>query len=127
MTLDSLELLDGGMLNNLPVDIVKEMGADIVIAIDLTQNKHEDEEGERKNPLKLKGILGWAIERPDLEKYQENRQNADVYINPDLEGYGAASFKPEAIKEMMKRGYEAAKKERKSLEDLRNKILVLPL
>ncbi len=127
VTLDSLELLDGGMLNNLPVDIVKEMGADIVIAIDLTQNKHEDEDSERKNPLKLKGILGWAIERPDLEKYQENRQNADVYINPDLEGYGAASFKPEAIKEMMKRGYEAAKKERKSLEDLRNKILVLPL
>ena len=31
VTLDSLELLDGGMLNNLPVDIVKEMGADIAV------------------------------------------------------------------------------------------------
>lgn len=122
VTIDSLELLDGGMLNNLPVDIVKEMGADIVIAIDLTQNKHEDEKSERKNPLGIRGMVGWAIERPDLEKYQENRQHADVYINPDLKGYGAASFKQEAIAEMILRGYAAAKKERKALEALRNKL-----
>lgn len=122
VTIDSLELLDGGMLNNLPVDIVKEMGADIVIAIDLTQNKHEDEKSERKNPFGIRGMVGWAIERPDLEKYQANRQHADVYINPDLKGYGAASFKQEAIAEMILRGYAAAKKERKALEALRNKL-----
>ena len=29
-------LVDGGVINNLPVDIVKDMGADIVIAIDVT-------------------------------------------------------------------------------------------
>ena len=122
VTLDSLELLDGGMLNNLPVDVVKEMGADIVIAIDLTQNKHDDDKAERKNPLNIKGVIGWAIERPDLEKYQENREDADIYINPDLNGYGAASFKKKAIDEMIKRGYKAAKKERKALETLRDKL-----
>ena len=35
-------LVDGGMLNNLPVDIAKKMGADIIIAIDLAQRKHEN-------------------------------------------------------------------------------------
>ena len=28
-------LVDGGMANNLPIDVVKQMGADIVIAIDI--------------------------------------------------------------------------------------------
>ena len=38
---DGKTLVDGGMVNNLPVDVVRDMGADIVIAIDLTQNKHK--------------------------------------------------------------------------------------
>ena len=29
-------LVDGGVINNLPVDIVKEMGADIILAVDVT-------------------------------------------------------------------------------------------
>ncbi len=123
VTLDSLELVDGGVLNNLPVDIVKAMGADIVIAIDLTQDKHEDEDGERENKLGIGGLLGWAIERPDLEKYKENIQNVDIYINPDLKGYSAASFKQKAIEDMIVRGRTAAKQERKALIALREKLL----
>ena len=34
---DGMNLIDGGILNNLPVDVVRRMGADIVIAIDLEQ------------------------------------------------------------------------------------------
>ena len=33
--IDTLMLVDGGMGNNLPVDVVRKMGADIVIAVDL--------------------------------------------------------------------------------------------
>ena len=32
---DGQQLVDGGLLNNLPVDIVREMGADIVLAVDI--------------------------------------------------------------------------------------------
>lgn len=34
---DSMLMLDGGLVNNLPVDVARAMGADLVIAIDLTQ------------------------------------------------------------------------------------------
>ena len=40
--IDTLMLVDGGMGNNLPVDVVRKMGADIVIAVDLQQRKRDD-------------------------------------------------------------------------------------
>lgn len=115
-----MTLVDGGMLNNLPVDVVRAMGADVVIAIDLTQNKHEDRK-EHTNItefLGIGGILNWVETRPDLKKYAENRADADVYINPDLKGFGAASFRPGAIEEMITLGYDAAKDQEKAIREL---------
>ena len=34
-------LVDGGLLNNLPVDVAKRTGAEIVIAVDISQNRDE--------------------------------------------------------------------------------------
>lgn len=120
VAIDSMVLVDGGMLNNLPVDVVRAMGADVVIAIDLTQNKHENrrERTHITEVLGIGGILNWADTRPDLVKYAENRKAADVYINPDLNGFGAASFKPKAIEEMIERGYDAAKEQKDAIRKL---------
>ena len=38
---DGQRLVDGGLLNNLPVDIVREMGADIVLAVDINATNDE--------------------------------------------------------------------------------------
>ncbi|MBQ5377100.1 MAG: patatin-like phospholipase family protein, partial [Prevotella sp.] len=85
-------LVDGGMLNNLPVDIAKKMGADIIIAIDLAQRKHENRDFSLKEEYGIGGVLDWLISRPDWKKHNENRQMADIYINPNLKDYDAASF-----------------------------------
>ncbi len=123
---DTLRLHDGGLINNLPCDVAKAMGADVIIAIDLTQNHHEDEDADSRVSLKEKfgigGLLNWAVERPDLRKYQQNRQCCDIYINPDLKGYGAGSFKPEAISDMMQRGETAARKQLKKLRRLAKEL-----
>ena len=123
LIIDSHTYVDGGMLNNLPVDVVREMGADIVIAIDLTQNKHEGEK-ERKSlqeTIGIGGLLDWVVSRPDLKKYKENCADADVYINPDLEGYGAGSFNGQAMTVMMERGYKAADAKRKEIKKAVNR------
>lgn len=108
-------LIDGGALNNLPVDVAREMGADIVIAIDLQQNKHDD----YKSPLSfLKGINGvssWLKNRPDIAKYNEMRKSADIYINPDLGKNDVMSFTPKAINAMIDMGESAANKKYKEL------------
>ncbi len=107
----SMKLVDGGVLNNLPVDVARDMGADIVIAIDLTVNKHEDDTSS------LLSLL-----RPDLKKYQRNCQDADIYINPNLKGYGAQDFMPTKIAEMIALGEKAGKRSLKALKKLKKSL-----
>lgn len=102
--IDTLMLVDGGMGNNLPVDVVRKMGADIVIAVDLQQSKHDDYRSPFGFLKGLGGILDWLAERPDIKKYNVNRTKADLYINPDLGSYGVTDFNAKAIKAILKIG-----------------------
>lgn len=115
---DDMLLVDGGMHNNLPVDVAKEMGADVIIAIDLTQNKHEDRNFSLKETFGIGGILDWIVSRPDWKKYNKNRKMADIYINPNLKGYDATNFSPRDIRNMIFIGEEAGKKAVKELTKL---------
>lgn len=116
-------LVDGGALNNLPVDVVRAMGADVVIAVDLTQNKRETREREMPKVGGVIGkFIGWVATRPDLKKYNENRTDCDVYINPDLENYEATDFNAEKIDEMISLGIDAGQDALPELEKLRDRI-----
>ena len=109
--LGDVKYLDGGFLNNLPVDVVRDMGADIVIAIDLQQDKEETDFqnlaetlSSMRNADMIGGIIGSLLgqeyefmfrylqTRPDTVKYVQNRRNSDIYINPVLTGCNATSF-----------------------------------
>ena len=106
--LNGMVLVDGGMQNNLPVDVVKSMGAEYVIAIDLTQNKHESREFSLKEAWGIGGLLDWVVSRPDWKKYNDNVAAADLYFNPSLE-YDALDFQTEKIRKMIDIGYRNAK------------------
>jgi len=107
----NMRLVDGGVLNNLPVDVARDMGADYVIAVDLTVNKHEN------NTSSLLSLL-----RPNLKKYQKNCKDADIYINPNLKGYGAEDFMPAKIAEMITLGEKAGKASLKEMRKLKKKL-----
>jgi NTE family protein len=115
-------LMDGGLLNNLPVDVVKAMGADVVIAIDLQQKQHKDREFSLKDLLGIDGPLNWLVERPDWKKYNANRKAVDVYIHPMLDGFGASDFNKTDIRQMIELGYEAGVKAREELIALKRRI-----
>ena len=115
-------LMDGGLLNNLPVDVVKAMGADVVIAIDLQQKQHKDREFSLKDLLGIDGPLNWLVERPDWKKYNANRKAVDVYIHPMLDGFGASDFNKTDIRQMIELGYEAGVKAREELIALKRCI-----
>lgn len=110
-------LIDGGMMNNLPVDVVREMGADYVIAIDLQQNQHATKEASSSNILTSIGdliglgeVINWVVSRPDIRKHNENRQQADLYINPPLPDYEASSFGNKSMQRMISIGEQATRK-----------------
>ncbi|QUB65334.1 patatin-like phospholipase family protein [Prevotella melaninogenica] len=113
--IDTLMLVDGGMGNNLPVDVVRKMGADIVIAVDLQQRKRDDYRSPFGFLKGLGGILDWLAERPDIKKYNVNRTKADLYINPDLGSYGVIDFNAKAIKDILKIGEDTGILYRKQL------------
>lgn len=115
-------LVDGGVLNNLPVDVARRMGADYVIAIDVTQNKPGESVGPDL-PSLLKQIpwLNWLASRPDRDIYINNVADADVYINPRLDGCSVISFNK--VDAMIEQGELAGKAVYKKLVKLRKKCL----
>ena len=110
------KLVDGGMLNNLPVDVCRQMGADIVIAVDLQQNEQKPRKQTDLSALTaiadlvgLGGILNWITNRPDIEKYNTNRQQADIYIHPYLPDYDVTSFGNKIAARMIQSGADATR------------------
>jgi len=114
-------LVDGGMLNNLPVDICRQMGADIVIAIDLQQGETQP----RKQEIDIGNFFGltdiilkWVTNRPDINKYSANRKDADIYIHPSLPDYDITRFGNKNSARMIQAGYSAAMEHWKKLQKL---------
>ena len=110
-------LVDGGALNNLPVDVAKEMGADVIICVDLSTGWKKKE--ELKSPS---AVVEQLISMMGQTKYRKNMAEADLYINPSLKGFSAASFQPEAIDTMIQRGELAARQKWGELMDLKKTI-----
>lgn len=92
ISIDGNYLVDGGMRNNLPVDVVRAMGADIVIAIDLEQKNKLDRDEQFKDYMGVAGYADWLKSRPDIKKHNKNKKDADVYIHPILPGFDIMSF-----------------------------------
>ena len=125
--IDGRKLVDGGMMNNLPVDVAKQLGADIVIAIDLQQNKPQEKKAP-ENPifdiadaLGL-GIVNWVASRPDIAKYHKNRKAADIYVNPPLSDQQVSSFGNESMRQMIKVGEQTMNKHWDELLKLKERL-----
>ncbi|WP_290002948.1 patatin-like phospholipase family protein [Algoriphagus sediminis] len=86
--LENTSVVDGGVVNNFPVDIVREMGADIVIGVNVS-----DEDFLKADELEsFASILMQLAMAESLRKTSENIKDTDVYIKPDLGPYSTGSF-----------------------------------
>jgi predicted acylesterase/phospholipase RssA/uncharacterized membrane protein YgcG len=102
---------DGGLLDNLPVDVVKSMGADIVIAVHLDTGKVQ--------PKELRSLLDVAERSIDV-MIDANELNsmlaADVLLSVDVATYKTLDF--EQAEKIVPKGYEAAKAKAAMLQKL---------
>ncbi|MCD7969998.1 MAG: patatin-like phospholipase family protein [Alistipes sp.] len=101
--MDGMVLIDGGITNNFPVDVVKSMGADIIIGVDVSAGPRTEEEINT-----LSDMFNQLTYFTGVEAYRRNRPLVDVYIHPDITGYGAGSFSAEAIDTLLVRGLKAS-------------------
>ena len=87
MLVDGKRYLDGGLINNFPVLHVKEMGADIIIGVDVG---HKSQPGQKTS--NLLSVMEEAVFLYSAKVNEENKKAVDIYINPDLKGLGLSSF-----------------------------------
>ena len=96
-------LVDGGVRDNFPTSLAREMGADIVIGVDLAQGK--------KGYVNINNIADIAVQTIDMlgrDMYEKNILVPDVTIKPYLPEFGSLSFNHQAVDTIMARGWKAA-------------------
>lgn len=114
VTINGNILVDGGLANNIPVDVVKAMGADLVIAVDVGAS--DARAGARSEFRTLGDIVSRSYAIMQRPKDDVRRQAADILIEPDLVGWSAGDFQESA--NLIPRGEAAAEGHRGSLERL---------
>lgn len=83
-------LVDGGVANNLPVSVTQDMGADIIIAVDITATLMGPD--ELREAFSVFGQLTTIMTRRNTEQQLDLLGDGDVLIRPDLEGQSSADF-----------------------------------
>lgn len=77
-TSDKTELLDGGVTQQVPVDVVRDMGADVVIAVNLSENC------DIYNPKSRFGLMEHYLRLMFKSLARANVRNADIVISPSF-------------------------------------------
>lgn len=97
-------LVDGGLVNNLPVEVVRSMGSDIVIAIDSSAKL------EKKERLaSLVEIMSQSISLQVRRESERQAGLADLVITPDTSDYSFTDFP--SMKRIIRKGEDAARAE----------------
>lgn len=115
--IDGKVLVDGGIINNFPVDVAREMGADIVIGVDI-----QNDPAQPENLKSVGQILNQMISLMGNETYLRNREDVDIMIKPDVSKYGTYSFNKHAIEQLIENGYVAAKEQYGELDELARRL-----
>lgn len=106
------EYVDGGLVSPVPVRFAREMGAEIVIAVDITATPDGNATGDAMRMLlQTFSIMGRSINHFEL-------RDADVVLTPSLSGVSSADFA--SRKRSIAAGREAATA---ALSALRARIL----
>jgi NTE family protein len=102
--------VDGGLVNNLPTNVVRQMGAGIVIAVHL-----ETQPTEAKNIQSLLSVLEQSVRAVISESEVRGLANADAVVSVHLGHFSMRDFAKNAA--IMQTGYEAAQDKSKLLEN----------
>ena len=90
VVLDGKYLVDGGMAANLPVSQVREMGADIIIAVDISAPLEDVE--DIRSALSVLNQISSFLTVKNLEEQKELLDGNDIYIRPDIDHLETSDF-----------------------------------
>ena len=106
-------LVDGGAMNNVPADVVRAMGADRVIAVNVGELEDPDE-----IDVTMLGVVGATIDAMMRNSTRKVIAGADVVIDVPLKEFGSLDWRRSG--ELIDEGYKAA-------DALRDRLLPMAL
>jgi len=95
-------LVDGGVVNNLPVDIAKEMGADIILAIDVSSPAQT-----KVNINNMYDIIFQSISVHGNDKWEKSKADADYLIHPEINNVSLFDYRKSTINYLFQAGEDA--------------------
>ena len=117
-------LVDGAVLNNLPGDVMRQLGGGWVIAVDVSPERDLEVRSDRL-PSPWRVVLGWFVpfarppEHPNIvdlmmrttllgsiQKTETVKKTVDLYIQPPMKRFRMNQFK--ALEEIAETGYRHA-------------------
>ena len=110
-------LVDGGLRNNYPADVARQMGADIIIGVSVQSDPRTADELQ-SGP----SILMQIVDQNCKNKFAENWAMTDIPIKVNVKGYSSASFTRTAIDTLIARGEQAAMQQWDKLMQLKRTL-----
>ena len=108
-------LIDGGVIDNYPVEELRARGVDIIIGVDVQDGLKTREELKEVTSV-LTQINNFSM----LEKMTAKQEATDIYIKPDIKGYSVVAF--DKGKELINKGKEKAIETISKLTPYKNSI-----
>lgn len=109
---DGMILVDGAVVDRLPVEVARDRGADIVIAVDVTFG-----DGRIVSVNNTMDVILTAIDIMQKKQFDLIYDKADILIQPAVSGFASRDF--EKSQELIELGRQAAEEK---LEEIREKI-----
>lgn len=103
-------LVDGGVIDRVPVTVIRKMGADIVIAVDVAQVD---------TPMKVSSIFDVIAQTIDVMEREILRHRiiaADLVIRPDVGHYSSIAYS--GVEEIMELGERAGEAHAEQIQEL---------
>ena len=113
--IDDMVLIDGGALNNYPVDVCRAMGADIIIGVKLG-------ELDKKDPT-IENIGDLVLEMIELymgTKLPEALADTDILISPGTKGFNTLSFDAQSLRTLIDNGEKAARDKEEEIRKMKD-------
>jgi NTE family protein len=99
--IDGRKLVDGGVLENVPLTALQNMGAEYMIGVDLNASQKFEE------PHNVIDVLINTVKTGLISATRLQTIKADLLMEPDLSAYNL--YNPAKIAEIIDKGYEEAK------------------
>lgn len=104
-------LVDGGLANPIPSDVLRTMGAEVVISIDLNSVR-----GNGTNSTRFLDVIFATFRIAMKSTAIKGIVNSDIMINPDLSKFKATSL--DGMEEMIQIGYDATMAQMSNIREL---------